>query len=253
MTWCCDYPSHITRVSRDASSWHVSSHRIITRTLLISGPDTLTEKNSKWSPWSPSLGPGAGHWSLRTLLTVLSMLWCPVMVLLYTACPWLMWPGTWLTPIIVMAGLRSASIITIHNHSQSLTDLGSLICSCSLGLTSCVSSETKRVLKVLLWLLSIMIMLTLVLLFIPVCLTWAGRCDSCWYVQAGGRGSGWIINTGGTLSPGHSGCVGGWPRLSPSLTDPQLALAGSLAAAAPSPGSPLSSRRNCVLLPAAAA
>ena len=41
-------------------------------------------------------------------------------------------------------------------------------------------------------------------------------------LQAGGRGSGWIINTGGTLSPGHSGCVGGWPRLSSSLTDPQL-------------------------------
>ena len=43
-------------------------------------------------------------------------------------------------------------------------------------------------------------------------------------LQARGRGSGWIINTGGTLSPGHSGCVGGWPRLSPSLTDPQLAV-----------------------------
>ena len=43
-------------------------------------------------------------------------------------------------------------------------------------------------------------------------------------LQAGGRGSGWIINTGGTLSPGHSGCVGGWPRLSSSLTDPQLAV-----------------------------
>ena len=48
-----------------------------------------------------------------TVLTVLST-WCPmVMVLLYTVCPWLMWPGTWLTPIMVIAGLRSASIITI--------------------------------------------------------------------------------------------------------------------------------------------
>ena len=62
----------------------------------------------------------------------------------------------------------------------------------------------------------------------------------------GGRGSGWIINTGGTLSPGHSGCVGGWPRLSPSLTDPQLA---EWAAAALWPSLPLSALSNCVLYP----
>ena len=52
-------------------------------------------------------------------------------------------------------------------------------------------------------------------------------------LQAGGRGSGWIINTGGTLSPGHSGCVGGWPRLSSSLTDPQLAVPRSGATSGP--------------------
>ena len=71
-------------------------------------------------------------------------------------------------------------------------------------------------------------------------------------LQAGGRGSGWIINTGGTLSPGHSGCVGGWPRLSSSLTDPQLAVPRSGSAHSVSL-SLRSSRRNCVLLPAAAA
>ena len=116
MLWLSVSRHTCVTLSRDFVT-RLSSNRIITRTLLISGPDTLTEKNSKWSPSLSSLVTSQYMFTILvySVLTVLSMAGCPVMVLLYTACPgpWLMCPGTWLTPIIVIPGLRSASIITI--------------------------------------------------------------------------------------------------------------------------------------------
>ena len=46
--------------------------------------------------------------------------WAGTLVALYTAWPG---PGTWLTPIIVIAGLRSASIITVTQSLTVLTDM----------------------------------------------------------------------------------------------------------------------------------
>ena len=100
----------------------------------------------------------------------------------------------------------------------------------------------------MLWLLIVILVLTLsqcVAIYPPSHLGWPmWQLLICW---AGG------VAVGGSLtlvahSPGHSGCVGGWPRLSSSLTDPQLAVRLQRCSLASRCPLSLVSRRNCELL-----